>query len=288
MFEHAKRGAGTIIKQCRTSSPHLTSSLVVHGVETTPKTSLVHGVETTPNRTLLWDGVCVSSLIACPRWSRAQHVISSFTAKCQTIVAIMSETELGNADTMAMMEEAANLILQAKNDEMKISQLVDSIELGDEDASILGQIQSWFSPRVAVSCRIIGPAKMIAKIASKAFGKPISFLNILMHECDATIAQWDGEGDPPPPLAFPNLYGNPLNQWYGRVEKARREQLEGFMAEEKQCLPAAGADGSLSTWKKYIRLGRSVYTRLRHALPAGTTQEAVHAKVHRMVWLRDE
>ena len=62
----------------------------------------------------------------------------------------------------------------------------------EEDRKIMAEIQSWFKKNASIVCRIIGPVRLMVRVASRGMEEEIHFLEIMIPMTSVVIDQWDG------------------------------------------------------------------------------------------------
>ena len=85
----------------------------------------------------------------------------------------------------------------------------------------MAEIQSWFKKNASVVCRIIGPARLMARVASRGMEEEVHFLDILMLLSNASIDKWDGRGVLERPLSTSTKFVKAMEEWYKALEKKR-------------------------------------------------------------------
>ena len=129
---------------------------------------------------------------------------------------------------------------EADFDDEKLSALVDGTLLDEkmddkgteEDRKIMAEIQSWFKINASIVCRIIGPVRLMARVASREMEEEIHFLDIMMPMSNATIDNWDGRGVPPRPLSTSTKFVKAMEEWYRELEKKTRHSMESLMGND--------------------------------------------------------
>ena len=112
-------------------------------------------------------------------------------------------------------------------DDKKLTSFVDGLVLyerknakGDEDdRKVMAEIQSWFKKSASVVCRIIGPARLMARVVSRGMEEEVHFLDILMPLTKACVDEWDGRGIPDRPLSTRTQLVKAMEKWHKALEK---------------------------------------------------------------------
>ena len=94
-------------------------------------------------------------------------------------------------------------------------------EGNEEDRKIMTEIQSWFKKNASIVCRIIGPVRLMARVASRGMEEEIHFLDIMMPLSNHSIDDWDSRGVPPRPLSTRTKFVKAMEEWYRELEKKR-------------------------------------------------------------------